>query len=105
MRNLTANFNFLRTFCLYAVLEKAMAIQTNPALGGTEHRNERAELIRKLISQNFQTGEMARESLKDHQEHQPESHHKFFGITLFARIGPFTMTNLSFIFFKSCKSC
>lgn len=49
-----------------SVLDKAMEIQTNPGLEGTEHRDERAELIRRLISDNFQTAEMARESLKDH---------------------------------------
>lgn len=49
-----------------SLLDKAMDIQTNPSLEGTEHRDERAKLIRELISENFQTSEMARESLKDH---------------------------------------
>src|SRR5208337_412354 len=43
-----------------------MEIQTKPELQGPEHRKERSTLIRKLISESFLTGEMARESLKDH---------------------------------------
>ncbi len=54
------------TTLVRTVLDKAMDIQTNPQLQGAEHRKARAELIRKLISENFLTGEMARESLKDH---------------------------------------
>ncbi len=54
------------TALVRSLLDKAMDIQTNPALQGPEHRKERAELIRKLISGNFLTEEMARESLKDH---------------------------------------
>src|SRR5208283_2336792 len=49
-----------------SVLDKAMEIQTKPELQGPEHRKERSTLIRKLISESFLTGEMARESLKDH---------------------------------------
>ncbi len=52
-----------------SVLDKAMDIQTKPELQGTEHRKERAELIRKLISENFLSADMARESLKDHWGH------------------------------------
>jgi len=48
------------------VLDKAMEIQTNSQLQGNEQRKTRADLIQKLISQNFMSGEMARESLKDH---------------------------------------
>jgi phospholipid transport system substrate-binding protein len=54
------------TALVRSVLDKAMDIQTNSATQGPEHRKERAELIRKLISENFLTEEMARESLKDH---------------------------------------
>jgi ABC-type transporter MlaC component len=46
------------------VLDKAMDIQTNPELQGPEHRKERAAQIRNLISENFQYGEMAKESLE-----------------------------------------
>lgn len=49
-----------------AVLDRAMQIQTDAAMQGSEHRKERAELIRKVIAENFLTGEMARESLQDH---------------------------------------
>lgn len=49
-----------------SVLDKAMDVQTNPQLQGNEHRKARAELIQKLIAENFMTVEMARESLKDH---------------------------------------
>lgn len=49
-----------------AVLDKAMEIQTKPELQGTEFRKERSAQIRKLIADNFASGEMARESLKDH---------------------------------------
>lgn len=49
-----------------SVLDKAMDIQTNPQLQGTEHRKARAELIQKVMAENFLTAEMARESLKDH---------------------------------------
>jgi ABC-type transporter MlaC component len=49
-----------------SVLDKAMEIQTNPELQGTEHHKERSAQIRKLISESFLTGEMARESLKEH---------------------------------------
>ena len=47
-----------------SVLDKAMDIQTNPELQGPEHRKERAAQIRNLISENFQYGEMAKESLE-----------------------------------------
>lgn len=49
-----------------SLLDKAMDIQTTPQLEGAEHRKERAKLIQKLISENFLTAEMAKESLKDH---------------------------------------
>jgi phospholipid transport system substrate-binding protein len=49
-----------------SVLDKAMEIQTKPELQGPEHRKESAALIRKLISENFLYGEMAKESLGDH---------------------------------------
>ena len=49
-----------------SVLDTAMEIQTNPELQGTEHHKERSAQIRKLISESFLTGEMARESLKEH---------------------------------------
>ncbi len=49
-----------------SVLDKAMDIQTKPELQGTQNHKERSELIRKLISESFLTGEMARESLKEH---------------------------------------
>jgi len=51
-----------------SVLEKAMDIQTKPELQGPELRKERAALIRKLISENFLTAEMARESLVGYWE-------------------------------------
>ena len=49
-----------------SVLDKAMDIQTKPELMGSDHRIERAAQIRKLISENFLYGEMAKESLGDH---------------------------------------
>ena len=51
-----------------SVLDEAMDIQTKPALQGSEHRKERAAQIRKLISENFLSGEMARESLAGYWE-------------------------------------
>ncbi|MGA2940181.1 MAG: ABC transporter substrate-binding protein [Syntrophobacteraceae bacterium] len=51
-----------------SVLEKAMDIQTKPELQGPEHRKERAAQIRKLIAENFLSGEMARESLAGYWE-------------------------------------
>ncbi len=51
-----------------AVLEKAMDIQTRQNLQGSEHRRERASLIRKLIADNFDSTTMARESLGGHWE-------------------------------------
>jgi len=51
-----------------SVLDKAMDIQTKPQLQGPEHRAERAAQIRNLISENFLSGEMARESLEDYWE-------------------------------------
>ena len=49
-----------------SVLDKAMAIQTSPQLQGASHRKARAAQIRKLISQNFLSSEMAKESLQDY---------------------------------------
>ena len=49
-----------------SVLDKAMDVQTKAELQGPEHRKERAAQIWKLISENFLTGEMARESLQSH---------------------------------------
>src|SRR5208337_205414 len=51
-----------------SVLDEAMDIQTKPELQGPEHRKERAEQVRKLISENFLSGEMARESLQGYWE-------------------------------------
>ncbi|MGC8495566.1 MAG: ABC transporter substrate-binding protein, partial [Syntrophobacteraceae bacterium] len=47
-----------------SVLGKAMEIQTNPALQGAAHRKERAVKIRELISKNFLSAEMAKESMQ-----------------------------------------
>lgn len=49
-----------------SVLDRAMEIQTDPALQGTEHRKERSVLVRKLIADSFLSSEMARDSVKDH---------------------------------------
>ncbi|MDR3557889.1 MAG: ABC transporter substrate-binding protein [Syntrophobacteraceae bacterium] len=49
-----------------SVLDKAMAIQTDPKLEGAEHRKERAAQVRKLIAQNFLSSEMAKESLQEY---------------------------------------
>jgi ABC-type transporter MlaC component len=51
-----------------SVLDKAMDIQTRPELQGPEHRKERVAQIRKLISENFLSGEMARESMQGYWE-------------------------------------
>ncbi|SPF41996.1 Toluene tolerance family protein [Syntrophobacter sp. SbD1] len=51
-----------------SVLDKAMDIQTKPELQGPEHRKERAAQIRKLISDNFLSEEMAKESLAGYWE-------------------------------------
>jgi ABC-type transporter MlaC component len=47
-----------------SVLDQAMDTQTKPELQGPEHRKERAQLIRKLISENFLTADMSRDSLQ-----------------------------------------
>jgi phospholipid transport system substrate-binding protein len=47
------------------VLDKAMEIQTRPDLQGETNVKKRAELIRKLIAENFAAEDMARESLKE----------------------------------------
>jgi len=49
-----------------SVLARAMDVQTNPQLQDPDHRKARAELIQKVMAENFMTAEMARESLKDH---------------------------------------
>lgn len=46
-----------------AILERAIQIQTDPALQGPEGRPERAKLIKKLISDNFLSSEMAAETM------------------------------------------
>lgn len=48
-----------------AVLEKAMDVQTRADLQGDAHRKERAELVHKLIADNFHSGEMAKNSVKE----------------------------------------
>ncbi len=48
------------------VINKAMDIQTNPQLQGAAHRKQRGALIRKLISKNFLSAEMAKESLQEY---------------------------------------
>ncbi|MGC9194147.1 MAG: MlaC/ttg2D family ABC transporter substrate-binding protein [Syntrophobacteraceae bacterium] len=58
-----------------SVLEKAMAVQTNPSLQGTAHRKERAAMIRKLIAQNFLSSEMAKESLQEYWARLSASQH------------------------------
>jgi len=47
-----------------AILDSAMDIQTKPDLQGEAHRKERAQLVGRIISENFLAGEMAQESLK-----------------------------------------
>lgn len=49
-----------------SVLDTAMDIQTNPALRGPEHRKERAAQVRRLISKNFLSAEMAKESMQEY---------------------------------------
>ncbi len=56
--------NAIATDEVKIVLNTAMEIQTRPDLQGDAHRAERAKLIRKLISDNFLAGDMARESIK-----------------------------------------
>jgi phospholipid transport system substrate-binding protein len=51
-----------------SLLDKAMDIQTKPELQEPEQRKERVAQIRKLISENFLSGEMARESLQGYWE-------------------------------------
>ena len=51
-----------------SVLEQAMDIQTKADLQGEANRVKRAQLIRKLIADNFSETDMAREVLKDHWE-------------------------------------
>lgn len=48
-----------------AVLDKAMEIQTREDLAGDVNQKERARMIRMLISENFLSTDMARESIKD----------------------------------------
>ncbi len=51
-----------------SVLERAMEIQSRPDLQGEAGRPERAKLIHQLISENFLSAQMARESLGDRWE-------------------------------------
>lgn len=51
-----------------SVLDKAMEIQTRTDLAGDANQKERARMIRQLISENFLSTEMARESIKDNWE-------------------------------------
>jgi phospholipid transport system substrate-binding protein len=46
-----------------SVLQRAMEIQTRPDLQGDENRRTRARLVRELISESFETEDMARDSL------------------------------------------
>ncbi len=48
------------------VLDRAMEIQTDPALEGDAHRQERARLIRQLMAENFLSETMARNALGNH---------------------------------------
>lgn len=48
------------------VLNRAMEVQTRQDLQGEAGRAERARLIRQIISENFLSVQMARESLGDH---------------------------------------
>jgi phospholipid transport system substrate-binding protein len=54
------------TEAVRAVLDRAMAVQANPATQGPEHRSERARQIHRLIADSFLGGDMARASLHDH---------------------------------------
>jgi len=45
------------------ILDKVMAIQTDPALAGEAHKQERARLIRQVIKQSFDFPLMAQDSL------------------------------------------
>lgn len=48
-----------------SILERAMDVQTDPALEGLQGRPKRASLIRKLIDENFLSSDMAAEALGD----------------------------------------
>jgi len=50
-----------------SMLEEVVKIQNSPGLAGNEMRNTRRELIRKVISKNFDFGEMAMEALGPEQ--------------------------------------
>ncbi len=54
------------TWQVQKVLDRAMEIQTDPALAGEENRQERARLIRQLIADNFLSQTMAKKSLENH---------------------------------------
>jgi phospholipid transport system substrate-binding protein len=64
------------TALVKSVLDKAMDIQTREDLQGTEHRKERSAQTRKLIADNFLSGEMAKESLQDHWDRLSTKQHE-----------------------------
>jgi phospholipid transport system substrate-binding protein len=59
-------------------LDRAMDINTDPALIGSEHRLERAKAIRELIDERFLTEDMAKRSLEGHWEKLPPEKRKEF---------------------------
>ena len=60
------------------ILDKAMAIQTDPALQGDEHRSERAEQIRTLIDTHFSSEAMAKSALDSYWDKIDEAKREEF---------------------------
>lgn len=65
------------------VMDSAMRIQAQPDLQGVEHRPERMKQVRKLISDNFLSEDMGRETVKEFWGNLSASQRSEF-ITLFS---------------------
>ena len=65
--------------------DKIIAILTEPALKGPDKKNERNRLVRKVVDERFDWGEMSRRALARHWRKRSDKEKKLF-IDLFGRL-------------------
>ena len=81
------------------ILDKAMTIQTDPALQGDENRSERAKQVRTLIETHFSSEEMAKSALSNYwDEVDPAKRDEFK--TIFAALFQDSYTRMVLNFLK-----
>ncbi len=82
-----------------SILDEVIAVQNDPQLQGQENRGKRRVIIKKIIGQNFQFEDMARESLGPYWEKLNDAQRKEF-ISVFKDLFQDSYTKLVLDFLK-----